>query len=137
VPVIGVDLFPTFLDAAGARWDSPQPLDGESLVPLMSGKAKARKRPDIHWWMPGYLPVRQAPAHAMRSGDYKLIEYFEDGRLELFNLRDDIGERTDLAQKQPEKVKELREKLKQWRKSVGARIPERNPDFDPKNEGKT
>ena len=69
VPVIGVDLFPTFLDVAGAPPRPQQILDGESFLPVMSGRAETLKRTDIHWWMPGYLPGRQAPAHAMRSGD--------------------------------------------------------------------
>ena len=135
-PVIGVDLFPTFLDAASAQPAPQQILDGESFLPVMSGRDETLKRTDIHWWMPGYLPGRQAPAHAMRSGDYKIIEYFEDGNTELFNLREDIGERNDLAAKEPETVRALHKKLKAWRNAVGAKIPERNPNFDPKNEGR-
>ena len=135
-PVHGVDLFPTFLDVAGAAPPEGQPLDGESLLPLMSGRADRLKRTDIFWFMPGYLPGRQAPANAMRSGDFKLIESFEDGKLELYNLRDDIGEAKDLAAEMPEKVGELHERMKQWRQAVGAEVPPRNPDFDSKNEGK-
>ncbi|MEW6358432.1 MAG: sulfatase [Planctomycetota bacterium] len=135
-PVHGVDLFPTFLEVAGGKNPENQVLDGESLAPLMSGRADHLNRTAIFWWMPGYLPGRQAPANAMRAGDWKLIEYFEDGKIELFNLKDDIGETKDLAAEMPDKVKELHAQMKQWRESVGAQIPPRNPKFDPKNEGK-
>ena len=136
VPAHGVDLYPTFLEAAGARPPDGQALDGESLVPILAGKATARTSPDLFWWMPGYLPGRQAPANVIRSGDWKLIENFEDGSLELYNLRDDIGERHNLAASKPDKARELHQRLKQWRQAVGAKVPPRNPDFDPKNEGK-
>ena len=67
----------------------------------------------------------------MRSGDYKLIEYFDDGRLELYNLTKDIGETKNLADKMPEKAKTMHAKLVTWRKSVGARMPTKNADYDP------
>lgn len=134
VPVIGTDLFPTFVEAA--RTGLPdQPLDGESLVPLLKG-GRRLKRSDIYWWMPGYLPARQAPANAMRSGDWKLIEYFEDGTLELFNLRDDISEINDLSAKLPDRVAGLHARMKTWRQAVGAKPPERNPGYDPRNDGR-
>jgi len=136
VPVIGVDLFPTFLEMGKAPAPRAQPLDGESIVPLLRDPAAALKREDIFWWMPGYLPLRQSPAHAMRSGDYKIIEFFEDGHLELFNLRDDIGERNDLAKTRPDVLDKLHDKLKAWRKAVGAVIPARNPQYDPANDGR-
>ena len=135
-PVIGVDLYPTFAELAGAAVPGNQPLDGESIVPLLKDSTAELKREDIHWWMPGYLPGRQAPAHAMRSGNWKVIEFFEDGHLELFNLRNDIGERKDLAKKYPNKLRQLHGKLKAWRAAVGAVIPPHNPDFDPANKGK-
>jgi len=136
VPVIGVDLYPTFLELANANAPAGQPLDGESIVPLLRSPGAALKRTDIFWWMPGYLPGRQAPAHVMRSGDYKIIESFEDGRLELYNLREDIGERSDLSRDQPEILRALHAKLKAWRQATGAAIPERNPRYDPANDGK-
>ena len=67
----------------------------------------------------------------MRSGDYKLIEYFDDGRLELYNLSKDIGEQKNLAERMPEKAKAMHAKLVTWRKSVGARMPTKNADYDP------
>ena len=99
-------------------------------------KAERLAREDIFWFMPGYLPGRQAPANVIRSGDWKLIENFEDGTLELFNLRDDIGETGDLTSEQPDRATELHGRLKRWREETGAKVPDRNPAFDPQNEGK-
>ena len=78
-----------------------------------------------------------APTTAVREGDWKLIEWYEDGRLELFNLADDIGEKTNLAKKHPDKVKALATKLAAWPKDTGARMPTKNANFDPgKREGR-
>jgi hypothetical protein len=71
------------------------------------------------------------PYGAVRAGDFKLIEFFDDMRVELYNLRDDIGEEHTLADKMPEKVRELRERLHKWREQVGAQMPSRNPSYDP------
>ncbi len=132
VPVIGVDFYPTFLALAGTPAPEGQPLDGESLLPLVTGKAKALRREAIFWHMPGYLPGRQAPASVIRCGDFKLIENYEDGSLELYNLRTDVGERTDLAASQPQTVRRLHGKLQAWRTATDARIPKRNPKWVPK-----
>jgi len=135
-PVIGLDFYPTFLEMAGAEKKPGQVLDGESLVPLLMGTGTL-KREAIFWHFPAYLQGgrrtwRTTPAGAVRSGDWKLIEFFEDGRLELYNLADDIGEATDLAEKIPEKTKELHDRLVAWRKAVNAPMPtEKNPQFDP------
>jgi arylsulfatase A-like enzyme len=135
-PVIGLDFYPTFLEIAGAEKKPGQILDGESLVPLLTGTGTL-KRDAIFWHFPAYLQGgkgtwRTTPAGAVRSGDWKLIEFFEDNRLELYNLADDIGEATDLAEKRPEKAKELHDRLVAWRKAVNAPVPtERNPQFDP------
>lgn len=134
VPVTGVDLYATFVDVAGATAPDPakQPLDGESLVPLLTGKTDRLQRDAIFWHMPGYLPARQAPATAMRSGPWKLIENFEDGSLELYNLDQDIGETKNLANTSPEVLSRLHQRMKDWREDVGARIPEKNPDYMPR-----
>ena len=129
-PVIGVDFYPTFLDVARHR-PGDHILDGESLLPLLKGETSELSRTDIFWFMPGYLPGRQAPAAVIRSGDYKLIESFEDGTVELFNLRQDIGERNNLASTEPERARDLRMRLTTWRESIGARTPQRNPSFKP------
>ncbi len=73
----------------------------------------------------------QPPAGAIRSGDFKLIEYFENYNVQLFNLREDIGEQNNLAEVMPEKVAELRTKLRAWRKEVDAQMNQLNPDYDP------
>ena len=72
------------------------------------------------------------PAGAVRAGNWKLIEYFEDGRLELYNLKKDIGEKDNLAQKNPQRTKKMHELLKQWRESSKAPVPtELNPEYKP------
>ena len=138
-PVIGTDLYPTILEMAGAVLPPGQPLDGVSLLPLLAEKAPPASRA-LFWHFPAYLeayrgmsgPWRTTPAGAVRQGDYKLIEFFEDGRLELYNLRDDIGEQNDLADAMPAKRQELHALLQAWRRSVNAPVPsEPNPAYDP------
>ncbi|MHC4557923.1 MAG: sulfatase [Planctomycetota bacterium] len=138
VPVIGIDFYPTILEMAGVPKPSGHILDGRSIVPLLSG-AKTLKRESIFWHFPAYLesyneeqwPWRTTPAGAVRQGDWKLIEFFEDGKLELYNIKDDISEKNDLAKIMPDKAKELHRKLIEWRKSVNAPVPtEKNPKYD-------
>jgi arylsulfatase A-like enzyme len=126
-PTIHVDLFPTFLEMAGAKKKAPQVLDGESLVPLFKDAGAKLKRDAIYHHFPGYLEGgkkwRTAPAGFIQAGDWKLLEFFETGTLELYNLADDIGEKTNLAAKMPEKTKELHGRLLAWRKDVKAHMP--------------
>ena len=128
VPVSSVDFYPTFLDIAGAKRPKGAVLDGESIIPLLKQTGTVA-RDAIYWHYPVYH--HSTPAGAIRSGDWKLIEFFDDGRLELYNLREDIGETNNLAAAQPERAKQLREKLAQWRKSVDAAMPVANPDYEP------
>jgi arylsulfatase A-like enzyme len=123
-PVTFVDIFATCSDLAKNTPD--QIMDGESLVPLFytSGKAKL-KRKDIFWHFPGYLHRRETPCSTIRSGNYKLIEHFEDNSLELYDLDKDIGEKNNLVKIFPEKARELHEKLINWRKSTKAMMPNR------------
>ena len=139
VPVIGVDFYPTILEMAGTAKPTGQILDGESVVPLLKGR-NTLKRKAIFWHFPAYLQAdygfpgtwRTTPAGAVRQGNWKLIEFFEDGRLELYNLKDDIGERNNLAQQMPQKTKELHGLLKRWRGSVNAPVPAKlNPEYNP------
>ena len=127
-PVTSVDFFPTVLALAGVKPPSARPIDGVDLLPLLRGQAPP-KREAIYWHYPHYHHT--APCGAIRAGRYKLIEYFEDGRCELYDLADDIGEKTDLSRKMPDKAAELRKKLAGWRKSVGALMPTENPNHDP------
>ncbi len=143
VPVIGIDFFPTFLEAAGLPVPQGKVLDGTSLMPLLSQKGTLPDRA-LYWHFPIYLQkyagvedeshdslFRTRPGSVVHLGKWKLHEYFEDGRLELYNLDADIGERTNLAAKMPEKVTELHTLLKEWRTEVDALVPtELNPKYD-------
>ena len=131
-PVTSVDFFPTLLEATGAAPSGVQPLDGESLLPLLEGK-KGLGRDAIFWHYPLYH--HSSPAGAVRMGDWKLIEFFEDGRLELYNLAEDIGETTNLAEQKPRRAKRMQRRLAEWRASVDAAMPTPNPDFDPDRRG--
>jgi arylsulfatase A-like enzyme len=127
-PVISTDFYPTLLDLAGLPLDSAQHVDGISLVPLLGGGTLRRDAP-LFWHYPHYGNQGGAPFGAVRDGDWKLIEWFEYGTLELYNLHDDAGEQTNLAAKYPDKAHELRAKLLAWRGATGARMPTPNPDF--------
>jgi arylsulfatase A-like enzyme len=145
-PINSVDLYPTLLEITGAKPPENQPLDGTSYASLLHGRATLppnrgqdfQPRNPLFWHFPGYLGAgqnswRTTPAGSIRAGDWKLIEFFEDNRLELYNLRDDLGEKTNLAEKMPDKARELHARLVSWRKSVNAPLPTRN---DPTIAGK-
>jgi len=130
-PVISTDFYPTLLEMAGVPSKPDQHVDGVSLVPLLEQKGTL-ERSELFWHYPHYGNQGTTPSGAVRQGDLKLIEYFEDGRVELFDLSADIGEQHDLAEDMPEKTQELRERLKRWRSEVEAAMPRGpNPDFDP------
>lgn len=130
VPTIHVDIFPTLLEIASA----PKPrqvLDGESLAPLFRDPGASLKRDAIFQHFPGYLGFgpglwRTTPVSLIQAGDWKLMEYLEDGRLELYNLSDDIGETKNLATEMPEKTRELHDRLIAWRAEVNAPMPTKN-----------
>ena len=130
-PVISVDLFPTLMELAGGS-PPKQPLDGVSIVKtLTSGGKDAPVRDALYWHFPGYLGAgagtwRTTPAGAVRVGDWKLVEFFEDNKLELYNLKDDLGQKTNLADRESAKRVELHAKLKDWRSAVNAPMPARN-----------
>lgn len=127
-PVSSPDFFPTLLEAAGAKPQPGQILDGTSVLPVLKG-GTLPERP-LFWHYPHYGNQGGAPAAAVRSGDWKLIEWLEDGRTELFNLAQDIGEQTDLAEKEPQRAARLREELHAWQKQVGAKYPALNPNYN-------
>jgi arylsulfatase A-like enzyme len=120
-PVISTDFYPTILDITALPLRPGQHLDGQSLVPLLRGEPLA-PRP-LFWHYPHYGNQGGSPAGAIRAGDWKLIEWYEDNRRELFNLHDDASERHDRAAENPAKVDELAAQLDAWRKSVGAKMP--------------
>ena len=129
VPVIGTDFYPTLLEMAGLPLKPEEHMDGVSIVPLLTGKAEALNRQNLYWHYPHYH--RTAPYGAIRAGDWKLIEFFEDGALELYDLKTDPNEQNNLAAQQPEKAQQLLAQLKAWRKSVDAQMMTPNPDYDP------
>ena len=122
-PVISTDHLPTFLAAAGAGKPAAPVIDGVNLEPLLSGRGSLG-RDAIYWHYPHYHPGGATPYGAIRAGDFRLVEFYEDNRVELYNLKDDIGESKDLAAIMPEKTAALRGQLHEWRKRVGAQMPE-------------
>ncbi len=128
VPVSGIDFYPTLLEAAGVEPEADMPLDGVSLVPLLRQKADVG-REALYWHYPHYHGSGARPAGAVRQDDFKLIEFLEDGRLELYNLREDLAETNDLAGPMMEQAENMRTRLHEWRDSVGAQMPERNPEW--------
>ena len=134
VPVTSTDFYPTFLEASGLPLLPQQHVDGVSLMPLLRETGDL-DRDAIFWHYPHYSNQGGTPACAIRCGDWKLIEFFETGKLELYNLRDDLGEDRDLAAQRPQLVQDLHEKLVAWRQSVEAKIPQPNPDYQAMLEG--
>ncbi len=127
VPVISTDFYPTILGIAGVPLAPQNHQDGVSLLPLLRG-GDALDREALYWHYPHYSNQGGFPGAAVRMGDWKLIERFEDGRVHLFNLRDDIGERTDLADQHPDRVAAMRGKLHAWYKQVDAKFLRAKPD---------
>lgn len=129
-PTIHVDLPATFLEIAQAPAPD-QARDGESLLALLKDPAATLKRTAIFQHMPGYLGAgkgswRTTPVGVIQEGDWKLMEFFEDGRLELYDLATDLGETNNLASTHPDKAAALHTKLKAWREEVGAAMPTKN-----------
>ncbi len=131
-PVTSPDFFPTLLAAAGLDAMPEQHCDGENLLPLLCGQGgEALADRAIFWHYPHYGNQGGTPGSSVREGDWKLIEFFEDGRLALYNLRDDIGEDNNVAAKHPDITGPLAAKLAAWRESIDAEIPQPNPDWKP------
>lgn len=146
-PVTGLDFYPTYLDILGLK--ANKPLDGVSLLGLLQGTGTLEKRP-LFWHFPIYLQAydpktddgrdplfRTRPGSTMRYGKWKLHHYFEDMAYELYDLETDIGERNNLAEAKPEKLKELVAMLDAWRTEYNAPIPSTpNPKYDPSTDKK-
>jgi arylsulfatase A len=133
--VIGMDFYPTFLELAGLDSLPEEHKDGISLAPLLTGQGKVHQRDTLFWHYPHYH--RTKPYGAIREGDWKLIEFFEDRELELFDLKSDPAERKNLAKEKPDKAADLLAKLKEWRVSTDAQMMSQNPNYDPsKTDGK-
>ena len=135
VPVISTDFYPTILEMLDLPLQPEQHADGISLVPLLKGEQELARQA-IYWHFPHYSNHgMQSPGGAVRSGDYKLLEYFENNTVQLFNLKDDIGEQNDLSSAEPEKVAELRTILHAWRQNVSAQMMTHNSNYVPATQG--
>jgi arylsulfatase A-like enzyme len=129
-PVSSPDFFPTLLDAAGVNKPEGLHLDGVSLRQALDGSASGRA---LFWHYPHYGNQGGAPSAAIRRGDLKLIYWYEDQRIELFDLTKDLSETKNLAQEQTDKVKSMLAELNQWQQQVGAKFPINNPRFTADN----
>ena len=125
-PTSNIDFYPTLCQVAGAWQDSQHDCDGVSILPLLKNPNYQLKRKTFYWHYPLDKPhfLGGRSSGAIRKGGWKLIEYFDTGKKELYNLADDLSEKNNLASKNPEKVAELHGLLKDWRKEVGAKIPD-------------
>ncbi len=127
-PVTSTDFYPTMLEMAGLRPRPAQHVDGLSLVPLLKG-GRSLDRRAIFWHYPHYSPQGGRPSGAVRVGNHKLIEFYEDDRIELYDLKADIGEKRNLAAKMPQRAAKLRRMLHDWRRALDARMPTPNPQW--------
>ena len=127
-PVYAPDLYPTLLRAAGLSDQAQAGIDGVDFTPLLQNPDATLKREALYFHYPHYYQTT-TPVSALRKGDWKLLEYYEDNRLELFNLKQDPGETQDISTANPDLVRRLRMELDVWRKKVGAQLPEPNPDW--------
>ena len=128
-PVTSVDFYPTLLELAGLRKRPDQHVDGASLVPLLRGERF--NRAPLYWHYPHYGNQGGAPSAALRAGDWKLIKWYEDSSIEVYNLANDPGERYNLAGLLRERSKSLQQRLEAWLKDVDANMPTKNPKYDP------
>ena len=141
-PINSVDLYPTLLEVAGVPAPPGYRLDGVSYLKLLtSGGQEALGREAVYWHFPGYLGAgvghwRTTPAGAIRAGDWKLQEFFEDGRIELYNLRNDLSQTNNLAARMPDKANALHNQLVAWRESIKAPMPTTNLVQLPPGKGK-
>jgi len=130
-PVVTPDYYPTILKMTGVPGD-PQhntQVDGVDLTGILKDPTTGLRRQDLFWHYPHYHTGGAVPHSAIRSGDYRLVQFHLDGRYELYNLAADIGERKDLSQSEPEKAKEMLDKLHVWQQSVNAQMPLENPKY--------
>ena len=131
--VVAYDYAPTIAEAAGVERGQLPAMDGRSFAVVLRG-ARKLGREHNYWHYPHYSPQLGRPSAAIRRGDDKLILFFEDNRVELYNLKDDLGEKKDLAAAQPAKAAELKRRLEKWLAETGAQIPQPNPNYDAARE---
>lgn len=142
VPVSNLDFYPNLLEVVGVKKSTGKIIDGQSIVSVLTSEETFDERP-LFWHFPIYLQsylkkgdptqdplFRTRPGSAIRIGDWKLIQYFENNDLELYNLKDDIGEKNNLSETNPEKLNELLRTLENWRKETKAPVPSKlNPNY--------
>jgi arylsulfatase A-like enzyme len=137
-PVVSTDIFPSVLGLAGLPLLPKQHLDGVNLAPLLKGTTAKLDREAIFFHLPHYHHINtMGPSGAIRAGDYKLIEVFETGKKELYNLKLDIGESHDLFQQNPQLVEKLSKMLEDWRASSGSQMATLNPDYKTDQDWRT
>jgi arylsulfatase A-like enzyme len=129
-PVVSTDFFPTMLELAGLPAMPDRHADGTSLVPLLRGDGGFGQRA-LYWHYPHYHGSTWTPGASIRDGDWKLIEFYHWGEVELYDLKSDPGEREDLSERNPDKTRQLLDKLHTWQKRMGARMPVPFPDAEP------
>lgn len=128
-PVVSMDIMPTVAALVeGAK--RPEPQDGTSLVPVLDGSGKLG-RESLYWHYPHYANQGGRPGGVVRTGNWKLVQFYENNRLELFNLAKDSGESSNLSASEPARVQEMAHELARWRESVGAKMPRPNADYVP------
>ncbi|MCH1497277.1 MAG: sulfatase-like hydrolase/transferase, partial [Rubripirellula sp.] len=133
-PTISYDFYPTFVELAGGELPQNQTIDGHSLVSLLMKPDSSLQRDALHWHYPHFHHDR--PASSIREREWKLIEYLDgSGNVELYNLREDLGESQNLASEFKGRAADLKKKLQAWRQSVGARMPYPNPHHDSDRAG--
>ncbi len=130
VPVCGIDLLPTIREVCILEQTESHKSDGVSLLPLLKQSGMIA-RESLFWHYPHYANQGGKPGAVIRAGEWKLIEFYEEGRRELFHVAKDLSESRNLAEQEPDRVRELSEQLAAWRNSVGARMPEPNPNYTP------
>ncbi len=138
VAVSGYDFFATFAELLGIEAPLPEDQDGGSLVPVLraagSGSVERASR-DFIWYYPHYRNMKGVfPQAAIRSGDYKLVKFYENGDVHLFDLSADLGEEDDLAESMPDQVQALHDSLNSYLAQVGVKIPTPNPEYDPRKD---
>ncbi|WP_339707363.1 sulfatase [uncultured Kriegella sp.] len=131
-PVSSIDILPTIQEMTGLtdKENHLKKIDGVSIVPLLRDPSSTLARETLYWHFPHYYPTT-TPVSAIRKGKWKLLEFFEDNHLELYNLKSDLGENHNLAEKHPDIVADLYHNLKAWRKSIDAKYPSTNPQYIP------
>lgn len=130
--ISSIDYFPTIAEMTGAKWEAGHKPDGISITRALRGGRLPDR--DLYWHFPHYSPQLGRPSAAMRRGKWKLIEHYETGKVELYNLDEDIGEKNDLADSEQKRTKEMHQALQAWRKAIDVQMPTVNPNYDPARE---